>query len=257
MTWRCVGGFAVGTSHRESKTPCQDRCACNVTASRDGGEVLVAVVSDGAGSALYSERGAQLVCDTLLGLVRDDVAGSSDLDRIGDESVRSWFLQVRELLRALARETQTEIRDYAATALIAIASERQTLCARIGDGGIVLRRAADAPFEVALWPEAGEYANQTYFVTDDSAPERIAIARFDEVQDLVAFSDGLQHLALERATRSAFGPFFIPLVSTVRESAESNGKLQESLVAYLNSTTVNERTDDDKSLVIGCRLGSS
>ena len=39
----------------------------------------------------------------------------------------------------------------------------------IGDGGIVMRRAPDEPFEVATWPEAGEYVNQTFFVTDDDA----------------------------------------------------------------------------------------
>jgi hypothetical protein len=253
VTWRYVDASAVGRSHRENDAPCQDRCACAVVASADGGDVLISVVSDGAGSAARAEIGAQAVCETFIDEVSRAVRRSSDLDRLADELVRSWFLAVRERLRTLARAERTELREYAATALLAIASDHQTLCARIGDGGIVVRRRPDAAFEVALWPQAGEYANQTYFVTDDTAAECIAIVRFDDVCDVIAFSDGLQNLALETATRSAFSPFFVPLVATVRNSGDAP-RLQAELVEFLNSPSINARTDDDKSLVVGCRM---
>lgn len=254
MSWRCVDAFAIGISHRDTDVPCQDRCTSAVVPSSDGGDVFVTVVSDGAGSAAHSERGAQVVCDTLAGMVSAAVRASSDLDRIGDELIRSWFLSAREALREESRELGVEIREFAATALLAVASDHQTVCARIGDGGIVVRRTLADAFEVALWPDGGEYANQTYFITDDAAAERIAIARFDEVSDVVAFSDGLQYLALEHATRTAFGPFFAPLVAAVRGARDTNGKLHTQLVEYLNSAAINERTDDDKSLVVGCRI---
>jgi hypothetical protein len=257
VSWRCVEAFAVGMSHRATDAPCQDRCASAVVASRDGADVLVTIVSDGAGSAAHSEAGAQLVCETLVALASQAVSESSDLDLIADELVRSWFLTAREALRGLARSARAEIREFAATALLAVASDHQTLCARIGDGGIVVRRGPEAAFEVALWPDSGEYANQTYFVTDDMAAERIAIARFDDVWDVVAFSDGLQNLALEQATRSAYPPFFLPLVAAVRGARDSNGRLHAQLAEFLDSPTVNERTDDDKSLVVGCRVVSA
>ncbi len=254
MIWRYVDGSAVGTSHLETQTPCQDRCACAVVQSRDGAEVFVTVVSDGAGSASRCEAGAETVCAKLLEAARHALTEAGDLDSLSDELVRSWFLEVRETIRLLAREQDSHIREYAATALLGIASDHQTLCAQIGDGGIVLRRAPEEPFEVAIWPDGGEYANETFFVTDDAAPERIAIRRFDAVHDLVAFSDGLQYLALEHATKSAFGPFFEPLVKTVRDLAGSNGAARASLVAFLNSESINRRTDDDKSLTVGCRM---
>ena len=107
---------------------------------------------------------------------RDAVRESSDLDAISDESVRSWFLGVRERLRARARDARRRSarlrrdgaardRERASSALRATRRRRH-------------RRApaADEPFEVALWPDGGEYANQTFFVTDDGAPERIATA---------------------------------------------------------------------------------
>ena len=84
------------------------------------------------------------------------------------------------------------LRDFAATALVAVASDHQTLCAQVGDGAIVVRASAAAPFDVAFWPGSGEYVNHTFFLTDENAAQRIGIRRFDAVQDVVAISDGLQ-----------------------------------------------------------------
>jgi hypothetical protein len=253
VTWRAIHGSAAGTSHLESNTPCQDRCVAELVHSGDGGDVLIGVLSDGAGSAKHAEAGAQAVCDGLLFLVRSDVGASSDLDEVSDERVRSWFLEVREGLRERALAAGDELRDYAATALLAVASDHQTLCAQIGDGAIVVRPGAQSSFDVAVWPDAGEYVNHTYFITDEAAAERIAIRRYDGVADVVALSDGLQRLALAEATRSAFAPFFEPLVRAVRGGVDLQ-TLRAELVDYLGSSTINARTDDDKALLIGCRM---
>jgi len=49
----------------------------------------------------------------------------------------------------------------------------------------------DEPFEIVMWPQSGEYANQTYFVTDDDAPKHLEIRRDGHVSDLIAFSADL------------------------------------------------------------------
>jgi hypothetical protein len=198
-----------------------------------------------------------MVCAKLIELTREALAETSDLATVTDELVRSWFVAIREALGALAFEEKAELRDYAATALLALAGERHILCAQVGDGGIVLRRASGEPFEVALWPDGGEYANETFFITDESVEERIRIRRFEYVEDVVAFTDGLQHLALEHASRTAFVPFFEPLIGAVREPAASDGSIRTALLQFLNSETLNRRTDDDKSLAIGCRMAPS
>ena len=257
MNWRFVDGYAVGTSHIDRCLPCQDRCASTVARSRDGSEVLISVISDGAGSATHSELGAQAVCSVLIERVTAEVRTCDNLAEISEERVISWFLDVREALRTIALESDVDVREYAATALLAVASERQALCAQIGDGGIVLRQTPQGPFEIAIWPESGEYANQTFFITDDTAAEHLGIRRYDGAYDLIAFSDGLQNLALERATRSAFTPFFEPLVNTVRSNGRSASEFRSDLIAYLNSEAINRRTDDDKSLIIGCRMAAT
>jgi len=43
-------------------------------------------------------------------------------------------------------------------------------------------------------------------------------------------------------------------VAAVRRARYTNGKLHAELVDYLNSPAINERTADDKSLVVGCRI---
>ena len=253
VSWRCVDAYAAGTSHTSSQTPCQDRCALDVFTSADGADILVCVVSDGAGSASRAEQGAEIVCEVLLKCVRSALATNSDLDEITDEFVTTWFRAIYERARSQASEDSADVRDYAATALLAIAAPFQTLCAQIGDGGIVLLPANDAEFRVAIWPEAAEYANETFFVTDGTSAEHVQIQRFDAVNDVIVFSDGLQRLALEQPTRTAHERFFSPLVGTVR-SSEDVAALKRDLLAYLNSPAINERTDDDKSLAIACRL---
>jgi hypothetical protein len=250
MTWRSVDGYAAGTAHLESNLPCQDRCEVGVLA---GGRVAVAVLADGAGSAAYAERGAELVCAALMDAITNDVASVHDLATIDDATVRSWLADVRAHLAGEAAHHDHDLREYAATALACVASGDHTICLQLGDGGIVVRAPGD-PFAVAIWPENGEYANQTYFVTDDDAIDRLAIARFGRVDDVVVFSDGLSRLALDHATRTAFAPFFEPLTRTVRESDRSQAQLCADLDAYLESPAINARTDDDKALAIATRL---
>jgi len=221
--------------------------------SQDGAVVVIAVVADGAGSASQSERGAQRACERFLELMRAKVEPSSDLDLISDEEVRSWYAQVRGDLRLLCVDGG-QLGDFSATSLLAIVSDHQGLCAQVGDGAIVVRPATDGAFDVALWPENGQYANETVFVTDARVTEHVGIRRYDRIEDVVLFSDGLQRLALEQASRTAFAPFFSVLLSTVRDPARSTAEIEKDLEAFLNSPRVNDKTDDDKSIVIACRM---
>ncbi len=107
---------------------------------------------------------------------------------------------------------------------------------------------------MALWPENGEYANQTFFVTDGDADQRVGIARFAGVDDVAVFSDGIARLALDHAGRAAFVPFFEPLTHTVRSAPDGGAQLAAQLAAYLASDAINARTDDDKALAIATRL---
>jgi len=254
VSWGSVGASVKGTSHDAESRSCEDSLVWDSFALAEFGERLIVVISDGAGSATNAEVGSKLVSRSLHEIVKNATSSIRDLDTLSEETVRSWFLEARDLVRKAARDSDGLIRDFAATALLAIASETSAVIAQVGDGAIVLRADASAEFQIAVWPDTGEYANETYFITDEFVAEHIRIAWFDRIDDLVAFSDGLQWLALDRKTQKPHSGFFQPLVDAVRKSDIEPGSLAPSLVSFLMSEQVNSKTNDDKTLFIACRL---
>jgi hypothetical protein len=66
-------------------------------------------------------------------------------------------------------------------------------------------------------------------------------------------TDGLQRLALDFRTQAPHEPFFSPLFKALR-SAPVAEDLAVPLRQLLSSSSVNERTDDDKTLLLATRL---
>jgi hypothetical protein len=68
-------------------------------------------------------------------------------------------------------------------------------------------------------------------------------------------TDGLQMLSLVYASKQVHDPFFEPMFTVLR-SAESEAlqQLDDQLHRFLDSPEVNNRTDDDKTLVLATRI---
>lgn len=123
----------------------------------------------------------------------------------------------------------------------------------VDDGAAVLR--VDGEWGVPSWPANGEYASTTYFITDEPAPQ-LRLTRVAARPDAIAiFSDGLERLALKFSEGRAFAPFFEGIFKPVWNSKAlgQDIKLSTTLKAYLNNPVINERTDDDKSLILASR----
>jgi hypothetical protein len=113
----------------------------------------------------------------------------------------------------------------------------------------------DSEWQVASWPANGEYANSTYFVTDDPEPNLQFRSLEGEFYELSIFSDGIERLALDFANRNAFVPFFEPMFAPLLSLGPGRDRgLSLSLRKYLDSPRVIERTDDDKSLILARRV---
>ncbi len=248
--WQAITARATGTSHTASGAPCQDRETFRIVDDADGGEAAIAIVCDGAGSASCSDVGAEIVSNALRGIAGSFVSdyGSSEITPF---EMREWVSEIRLRVANQAAAQDQESREYACTLVFVIATDAHTICGQIGDGAIILKN--DDELSVAIWPANGEYANQTFFVTQDDSHDRLQLMKVGPVSDFVVFSDGLQKLALNEAEKSAHAAFFEPLVRTVRASEELNATKGE-LEALLRSDRVNQRTDDDKSIVIACRI---
>ncbi len=248
--WQAITARATGTSHVASGATCQDRETFRLVDDADGGEAAIGIVCDGAGSARYAETGAEIVSNALRTIAGSFVSeyGSSAITPI---DMREWILDIRQRVCNQADAQETDCRDYACTLLFAIASDAHTICGQIGDGAIILKEGSE--LRVAIWPDNGEYANHTFFVTQEDSHQSLHLAKLGPVTDFMLFSDGLQRLALNEAQKTAHSGFFEPLISTVRSSIEPE-VTKSRLEAFLHSDRINEKTDDDKSIVIACRI---
>ncbi len=243
--WRVAGASVAGRGHVALGLPCQDAHAARVVEGPDGGSFLIAVVSDGAGSARLAERGSRAACDFAVERVAQ-LLGERSLMEL---DARALVADVRAHLEALADDLEAGARDLACTLLMAVVGPDAAWFAQVGDGGVVFGGEA---LEVAFWPDGGEYANETYFVTD-APPEHIhARTVGGPTTRLALFSDGLQGLCLRYAERAPHPPFFEAFFGALAR-AEDLGAFEGALAGTLAQPRIQDRTDDDLTLLLALR----
>jgi hypothetical protein len=247
--WRYAAGQATGSSHEKLKRPPQDRLHCAVL-EREA--TLIAVVADGAGSADYSQYGAEIAVTAVGDIARLGVrAGRVDLD----EMLREAASIARERITEAAAERNVTVRDLACTLLAVVVTPGGGAALQIGDGAIVIGSSSPG-WRWVFWPQKGEYANTTLFLTDAAAMANAEVVQLPpDVQDVAVFTDGLEALALHYASRCAHEPFFRgtfqPLYACT--AAGEAAELSQSLAQMLASPAVRARTDDDTSLILATR----
>ncbi len=174
-------------------------------------------------------------------------------DHPSDDLIWSWVDEARDRISIAATRRQVPQREFAATLIGVLISETEAIVFHVGDGAAVFE--VDDEWLVPSWPDSGEYASTTYFITDDPAP-KLRITRLSKsVSSVVAFTDGMERLALDFAQQKAHRPFCEGIMSPVSNSKilGRDTTLSETLFKYLNSDAINERTDDDKTLVLASR----
>jgi hypothetical protein len=266
--WHTLAASVAGTAHTRAGEPCADASAVRVIEGREGESLLVAVAADGAGTSPRAREGARLACDAIVSEARKWAArpkrsrrsggrrktAAHDLRSFAREDVVHFVEQARARVVAAARREAQDARDFSCTLLTALVDARSAVFFQIGDGAIVYQ-AEDGRYVPALWPQSGEYANCTFFLTDADAGRRVQAARARSVHELALFTDGLQGLALQLVNRAAHGPFFEPMFARLRGVRAGRPRgLRGELQSFLDSKAVNQRTDDDKTLVLATRL---
>jgi len=188
---------------------------------------VITVVADGAGSAKYSRRGAQLICQAAVqNLTQSLVDDSALVEAVNvfqqvqsekssmlEAAQKSLHLILSAKLGAAARSAeqaiqqelvqqsslQAEVKDFSSTALIAITKQFSfgVLCAAfaVGDGAVAVYQQGQA---VTLLGNAdsGEFAGQTRFldaqsVTDSAIASRTQFALVENLTALILMSDGV------------------------------------------------------------------
>lgn len=255
MVWRYAAASVAGASHRAAGAPCQDQHRCDLIAGAAASPTLIVFVSDGAGSARHGDRGAALATAVLHAEAAAWIGDGGTVRTLERTRVLAWLERVRAAITEEAAASRGQMRDYAATLLFTLVDETSAAFGQIGDGAIV---TSDAPGDWAaqFWPKHGVYANQTFFITDADAHERLVFAHsLYPIEEVAVFSDGLERVLLDFGERRAHIPAFDRMLGPLR-AAHGAGHIEalsDALSGYLASPAVASRTDDDITLVIGTR----
>ncbi len=249
--WSWAAASRCGTSHERCGEQRQD--AFRIVAPVGDADFLTIVACDGAGSASHGGAGAAIAAWTLSSCARTWLSATACLP--GAEAVTCWMLLARERIAHAAAKRGLDPRDFATTAVVAISDGASTVTAHVGDGAVVARFAPSGDWIALSWPEQGEYASMTRFLTEEASLS-LRIARHDGLIDrLAVMTDGLERLALDFRAGVPHAAFLEPMAAPLaaRGIGGHDHDLSRALHAYLGSERVNERTDDDKTLVLAAR----
>lgn len=252
--WRHVSHSLQGPSHAAENLPCQDSHAVQLLGD-DESQSLIACAADGAGSAKYSELGSALVCEAIVKSATQFRSALGSFHTLTLDDILAWCDKAREKLQVTAQQRNLHLRDLATTLCAAIVSPEGSFFFQIGDGAITV--GSRGVYGVIFWPQSGEYANATNFITSDLYREHLEFqattCRFTEV---ALFTDGIERLALNFEAQTPHLPFFQPLFKAVRGAREPSN-LDRDLRHFLESDSVKNRSDDDKTLILATRVAAT
>lgn len=250
--WKVIACAVQGPSHREDETSCQDQFAFDIIDDR-----LIAVVSDGAGSAAASEIGAALTAEVLveqIGLIALDPA--KDPPEIWRPHLEAAIETLRTRLAQVARETgrNSDLKDFHATLVAVVATPNGGLFIHIGDGTAQAAGAQSgdnvgdclAPM-AASPPENGEEANTTFFVTLPFWRDVLRLTSFGPSLRIVLMTDGPMPFAATKGGLSLEAAFMAPVDAYLLANPVEDGA--EALAETLNSPEASRISKDDKALL--------
>ncbi|MGI9035371.1 MAG: PP2C family serine/threonine-protein phosphatase [Pyrinomonadaceae bacterium] len=252
--WRIANASVAGQSHLNQNSECQDRFLCRRALTNEG-EILIAVVADGAGSTTDGGRGAEIACEFFASQVSEFLhSGAARIGSLNEDFGRRWIEFFQAKIAKLARAEKKETREFASTLVGAIVGKTEAVFYQVGDGAAVFSPNGQAKsFQFAVPPNDSEYVNMTDFLTDAAAAENLrCVCVKNAIEDLILFSDGIFAVAVDYQTNEPHEPFLMPMIAPLRNGNANNG-LNEKLGKFLASPKLGEKTDDDKTIILASR----
>lgn len=255
--WNTAYASAIGTSHEKTGSPCQDACRCRVVYTNDGQDIFLGIASDGAGSASRSEVASTLAVGMFLEKFSGLIKTENDILLIDKNVVLNWLEEVKTQIFIRARNETLNPREFACTILGAVVGPNHSIFFQVGDGAIVISESSSNDYGWVFWPQHGEFANQTNFIVQDNLSEILDFDCFKgSINRIALFTDGIERLVLDFSDRSVYPPALNSIFEWLHNNPQLNPDENPSsaLFTYLNSSFINSRTDDDKSLVMATRV---
>jgi hypothetical protein len=272
MTWQTAKDSVVGTSHAKTGKPCQDAHFVCITA-----DMLAIAVSDGMGSATYSDVGSSIaarvvvdsmkpvhkqtspirswmanIFDAVLKFFRTSHETPRTEQEVIQQRMATAFEKARSSVLEHAANHQHSPRDYACTLLLLVVTKGAWYTMHVGDGAIVGYLTPETTMTLSE-PENGEYVNTTTPITSSQYMEQMRFGTGNEpLIGVAVLTDGIQQLCINQKTRRSFDPFFAYVLKTFRVP-QSDSDRDRLVRDFLCSQPVQDKCDDDLTLVVAWR----
>jgi hypothetical protein len=258
--WQLSEASVLGKSHANGNLPNQDAVAVITNAA---GDVLCAVVSDGAGTATRSATGSRIAADTIANqMCLFGKKYQEQLPKI--DSVQAALKRSIELVRKGLESQGYNLRDCHCTMVLWLSMPLGSFVAQIGDSAALRTRfewrEEENPRSVDFFPEGnydlfevdrGEYSNETHFLTEDDWEAHLRIYQLPaHVDAMVLMTDGAMDIAMLRG--KPFKGFLSNLVGkllALPDRASRNQIIHE----WLDNPQTYGVTGDDKTLFVAVR----
>ena len=164
--------------------------------------------------------------------------------------------------------------DYHCTLVLVAWVGDRAAAAQIGDGAAIAESGGTC--KMLTIPQRGEYANETYFVTEPHFRQTIFNRETSGITAIMLFTDGLQNHAVDFRNKKAHDLFAPAVIAKLREPDKSHIRANEidaeirGVRVHADGTTTDYahagdtlfqwltehvgRTDDDMSLIVAARL---
>jgi hypothetical protein len=247
MNWFCPTAFVRGSAHVDTGIPCQDYCAVQSFPNN----LVIAALSDGAGSAAFASVGARLSVRFTLDFLSKHAVLSSLNEQTFHQMFSALIFELQERLHHVSRILNAPVSEVSCTLLSVVAMPDWSAAVQIGDGLVVRRCANREGYELLFRPYKGEYANETVFLTHPQAPQFVQASFSRNAPRFICLSsDGMERLALVlKQDAYASQSFFRSLEASTRDIADDVQGSAE-LEAFLSSERVTKRTNDDTSMIL-------
>jgi hypothetical protein len=240
--FRIVAASVIGPAHVAAGARREDAFAIRLV----GGWAL-AVVCDGAGSASRAAAGATAFSASVLCELETVAAEAAALST---KTFEKAVVDGVEACRAAILGRGGVLRDHHATLVAIAASRDRTFVAHVGDGLAGVAPAGEWPRATLSKPRNGEFANETFFVTEADwranlrCLEAPALGREGAA---VALTDGAMPFVIG-PFQAGLEPEFMGPVSRFLRSGDAQ-TAAAALAGTLDSRDARRIASDDKTLV--------
>jgi Protein phosphatase 2C len=124
--WTWAAARSIGTSHLKTGKRCDDFGAC-LELRTPSENILVAVASDGAGSAQHSWIGSWITSRVFAQLATRYVKSERSLGSFSIEIAREWLDEIRDCIISVAASRDAMPRDFASTLVGSVISNHEAV----------------------------------------------------------------------------------------------------------------------------------